>query len=145
MLSWLRCAIEFVALQCSVTELEHGRPPFQTHVGDMVEQRKLQIDARKGMLGKALPKLYGDKPTAELTGKDGQPLQPITDIRELAREFAFILNCGVKDLADKEASSTQHRAGRASHCQTLHRPAGLSGSRMPSRISAAMAAHRGTT
>jgi hypothetical protein len=46
--------------------------------------------------------------STELTGKDGQPLQPITDMRELAREFAFILNSGVKDLEEQEASSTRH-------------------------------------
>ena len=60
------------------------------------ESRPAQIDTRKWLLSKALPKIYGDKLTAELTGKDGQPLQPINDMRELARELAFILNCGMK-------------------------------------------------
>jgi hypothetical protein len=47
----------------------------------MIEHRRLQVDARKWMLAKALPKLYGDRIAAELTGKDGAPLKPATDVR----------------------------------------------------------------
>jgi hypothetical protein len=41
----------------------------------MIEHRRLQIDARKWILAKALPKIYGDKLTAEVTGKDGGPIR----------------------------------------------------------------------
>ncbi len=37
--------------------------------GDMIEHRKLQVDTRKWILAKMLPKVYGDKQQVELTGK----------------------------------------------------------------------------
>jgi hypothetical protein len=36
--------------------------------GDMIEHRRLQIDARKWVLGKLRPKKYGDKTTVENVG-----------------------------------------------------------------------------
>lgn len=33
----------------------------ETRRGDMIEHRRLRVDARKWMLAKALPKIYGDK------------------------------------------------------------------------------------
>lgn len=44
---------------------------------DMLGHRKLQIDTRKWMLSKLLPKKYGDKLTQELTGKDGGPIASV--------------------------------------------------------------------
>lgn len=44
----------------------------ETTTGDMIEHRKLRVDARKWMLARALPKLYGDK--LEHTGPGGGPL-----------------------------------------------------------------------
>ena len=35
--------------------------------GDMIEHRKLQVDTRKWMLSKMLPKVYGDKQQVDLT------------------------------------------------------------------------------
>lgn len=35
---------------------------------DMIEHRRLQVDTRKWMLSKVLPKIYGDKQTLEHTG-----------------------------------------------------------------------------
>lgn len=37
--------------------------------GDMIEHRRLQVDTRKWILAKMLPKVYGDKQQVELTGK----------------------------------------------------------------------------
>lgn len=37
--------------------------------GDMIEHRRLQVDTRKWMLAKMLPKVYGDKQHVELTGQ----------------------------------------------------------------------------
>src|ERR1700757_750456 len=54
------------------------------------EHRRLRVDTRKWMLAKALPKIYGDKLTAEVTGKDGAPLNEPIDKVELARSIAFI-------------------------------------------------------
>lgn len=39
--------------------------------GDMIEHRKLQIDSRKWLLAKLMPKKYGDKLSTELSGPDG--------------------------------------------------------------------------
>ena len=43
--------------------------------GDMIEHRRLQVEARKWALGKMAPKKYGDKQTTELTGADGGPIK----------------------------------------------------------------------
>lgn len=50
--------------------------------GDMIEHRRLQVEARKWMAGKLKPKVYGDKQAVELSNPDGT-LAPITgfDIR----------------------------------------------------------------
>lgn len=45
----------------------------ETVVADMVERTRLQIDARKWVLSKVLPKRYGDK--VALTGDEGGPLK----------------------------------------------------------------------
>lgn len=44
----------------------------ETTEGDMIEHRRLRVDARKWMLAKMLPKKYGDK--MALTDGDGRPL-----------------------------------------------------------------------
>lgn len=67
----------------------------------MIEHRRLRIDARKWMLARALPKVYGDRLAAELTGKDGAPLQPMGDIRDLARDVAFIFAKGMHETDGK--------------------------------------------
>jgi hypothetical protein len=41
---------------------------------DVIARSRIRIDTRKWMLSKMLPKVYGDKLTQELTGKDGAPL-----------------------------------------------------------------------
>lgn len=50
-----------------------------------IQRSRLRIDTRKWILGKMLPKVYGDKVIAELTGKDGAALEaPSTTINILA-------------------------------------------------------------
>ena len=48
--------------------------------GDMIEHRRLQVDARKWMAGKLRPKKYGEKITQELTGADGAQLIPVLNV-----------------------------------------------------------------
>lgn len=48
---------------------------IETTTGDMIEHRRLQIDARKWLLAKLQPKKYGDKVQAEVSGSDGGPIQ----------------------------------------------------------------------
>ncbi len=45
----------------------------------------------KWLLSKALPKIYGDKLTAEVTGKDGGPIETIYTPVEVARRLALHL------------------------------------------------------
>jgi hypothetical protein len=44
---------------------------------DMIEHRRLQVDARKWIAGKLAPKKYGDKIQAEHTGEVGLVVQVI--------------------------------------------------------------------
>lgn len=57
--------------QLGVKTKETSDGKTETTEGDMIEHRRLQVDARKWYLSKLAPKKYGDKVTAELTGKDG--------------------------------------------------------------------------
>ena len=53
----------------------------ETKTADMVEHRRLRIDARKWVIARMNPKKYGDKITSEHTGPDGGPLQSETVTR----------------------------------------------------------------
>lgn len=44
------------------------------------QRARVRIDARKWIASKMLPKVFGDKLTQELTGKDGAPLVPILNV-----------------------------------------------------------------
>lgn len=57
-----------------------------------VTRSRLRVDTRKWLLSKALPKIYGDKVTTEVTGADGGPLKfESSDEIEQARRVAFAL------------------------------------------------------
>ena len=73
-------------------ERRHGDDKESTWVvnGEHVQRSKLRVDTRKWILSKALPKIYGDKITAEHTGPDGAPL-PDSSSRDLARAVLDIL------------------------------------------------------
>jgi hypothetical protein len=73
-----------------------------------VNRDRLRVDTRKWLLSKALPKIYGDKLTAELTGKDGAPLveRGQTPL-EFARSVAFLFEQAKRDLAAKEREAEQ--------------------------------------
>lgn len=54
--------------------------------GEHVQRSKLRVETRKWLLAKALPKIYGDRISAEVTGKDGKDLVPESaSTRDLAR------------------------------------------------------------
>ena len=58
-----------------------------------MQRSRLRVDTRKWLLSKALPKIYGDKVTAEISGPDGGPIKTEEQTPlELARGIAFILN-----------------------------------------------------
>lgn len=60
--------------------------------GEHVQRSRLRVDTRKWMLSKCLPKIFGDKVTTEVTGKDGGPIET-KDVSEMevARKVAFLL------------------------------------------------------
>ena len=52
---------------------------------DMIEHRRLQVDARKWIASKLAPKKYGDKITQEVTGANGGPILT-KDVSDLSDE-----------------------------------------------------------
>lgn len=48
---------------------------LETTEGDMIEHRRLQVDTRKWMLSKMLPKRYGDKVEQTVQGPNGGPIE----------------------------------------------------------------------
>lgn len=50
------------------TKLGEDGKIIETNKGDMIEHRRLQIDARKWVAAKLRPKVYGDKLDVDLTG-----------------------------------------------------------------------------
>ena len=42
---------------------------------DHISRAKLRIDTRKWILGKVLPKIYGDRVITEITGRDGGAIE----------------------------------------------------------------------
>lgn len=64
---------------------------------DHIQRSRLRVDTRKFLMAKIAPRLYGDKTSVELTGKDGGPIetQDAGDDRTLARRVAFLLAKGL--------------------------------------------------
>jgi hypothetical protein len=58
----------------------HPDGSVEVQTGDMIEHRRLRVDARKWMAGKLAPKKYGEKITQEVTGANGAPLVPIINL-----------------------------------------------------------------
>lgn len=50
---------------------------------DMIEHRRLQVDARKWLLSKLAPKKYGDKIDHTIGGPDGGPIKVQRVVREI--------------------------------------------------------------
>jgi hypothetical protein len=58
---------------------DDGRPRLRKVLmplsADVIAHKRVQIDTRKWMLSKMLPKVYGDRLTTEHTGAEGGPVQ----------------------------------------------------------------------
>ena len=91
--------------------VEKERPDGTKHTafdGEHVQGSRLRVDTRKWLLSRALPKIYGDKLTAEVTGKDGGPIETEEQTSlELARRVAFILETGRRELLAKQREAEQ--------------------------------------
>jgi hypothetical protein len=60
--------------QIGVKTKTNDKGEVETTEGDMIEHRRLQVDARKWFLSKVLPKVYGDRTV--LAGDPDAPLNP---------------------------------------------------------------------
>ena len=58
----------------------HKATGTETTEGDMIEHRRLQIDARKWYASKLAPKKYGDKVDHTLQGPNGGPIQNAVNV-----------------------------------------------------------------
>ena len=54
---------------------ESDKNGLEKMTGDMIDHRRLRVDARKWILARMDPTRYGDRVSTELTGKDGGPVQ----------------------------------------------------------------------
>ena len=62
-----------------------------------INRSRLRVDTRKWIASKLKPKKYGDKVQAELTGKDGGPIETVEiSADERAKRIAFALAAGLK-------------------------------------------------
>lgn len=56
----------------------------ETTEGDMIEHRRLRVDARKWIAAKLKPRKYGERLNTEHTGLDGGPIiikaEPLDDV-----------------------------------------------------------------
>jgi hypothetical protein len=63
----------------------------ETIEGDMIEHRRLQIDARKWIAARLAPKKYGDKQAIEHSGPDGKPIRPVIALTDDMRARALLM------------------------------------------------------
>ncbi len=74
-----------------------GEITYQVN-GEAIQRSRLRVDTRKWILSKLVPKKYGNKVTAEITGADGGPVQTeVMSSLEIARRVAFLLASAAKD------------------------------------------------
>jgi hypothetical protein len=52
-----------------------GKDGVEIMEGDMIEHRRLRVDARKWVAAKLKPRKYGDRITNEMTGENGGPVK----------------------------------------------------------------------
>ncbi|MCW2317619.1 hypothetical protein M2322_003183 [Rhodoblastus acidophilus] len=88
----------------------------ETTETDMIEHRRLQIDARRWMIAKLLPKKYGDRQQVEHSGPDGGPIQTkdVSD-EKLAKALAnFLMRTRANVSAAQEKESAEVKRDPAS-------------------------------
>jgi len=74
-----------------IREGKDGEPGWASN-GEHIARSRLRVDTRKWLLSKMLPKVFGDKVSTEVTGKDGKDLIPESaSPRDIARAIADIL------------------------------------------------------
>ena len=73
------------------TVTDKGNGTIETRTGDMIEHRRLKVDARKWFASKVAPARYGDKTHSTVTGPDGGAIQIETNDRERAKALALLV------------------------------------------------------
>jgi hypothetical protein len=87
----------------------------EVKTGDMIEHRRLQVDARKWYASKVAPKKYGDKITQEVVGKDGSRFNDTsTTVAEIIGQIAAAKSTGgaVSAPMDSEGSAKPDNSAR---------------------------------
>lgn len=77
------------------TKTKAGPNGTETTTGDMIEHRRLQVEARKWMAGKLQPKKYSDKHQVELSGPNGGPMETVSSVmtpQQAAEAYASTIN-----------------------------------------------------
>lgn len=79
--------------------MQHNDPenPGYRVNGEHLSRSKLRVDTRKWVASKVLPKVYGDKLAATLTGADDGPIKVEMSDTELSRWIAFQLRKGLEE------------------------------------------------
>lgn len=72
--------------------------------GDMIEHRRLQVDSRKWMASKLLPKKYGDKLDLNVSGK----LETLTEDQLDARIAQLLGKAGIDDSSGGEGAPEEN-------------------------------------
>jgi hypothetical protein len=65
---------------------------------EVVARSRLRVDARKWVASKLKPKVYGEKVTQELTGKDGGPIETLAGYKDL-------LAARIASIADRDSAA----------------------------------------
>jgi len=73
-----------------IEKTSKGGNTFRAVDETAISRAKLQVDSRKWLLSKMLPKIYGDRLTTEHTGPDGGPIQVTLTNLERARRIALV-------------------------------------------------------
>lgn len=89
-----------------------GKTITETITGDMIEHRRLQVDARKWRLARMNPKKFGEKLHQEHSGPDGKPIEfsetSLTDEERASRVLALL------ETAKKRRESGEDKGGTGS-------------------------------
>lgn len=71
---------------------------------EWISRSRLRVDTRKWMLSKVLPKVYGDKVTADITADVTHNTEQPVSTLQLARDIAFALTLGMQAQAPPSES-----------------------------------------
>jgi hypothetical protein len=75
--------------------------------GEHVQRSRLRIDTRMRLVGKWLPKIYGEKSSTEVSGPGGAPLQVEMTPTEAAARIAFVMAAAAATAKDKATNDAE--------------------------------------